>query len=72
VSAPARQKQRIVSPYSYQITQYGAIAQVEYRAEPEALQYRESMTMPDEDYEFIKRTAESVVGESDGSLADEE
>ena len=25
---------------------------VEYRAEPEALQYRESMNMPDEDYEI--------------------
>jgi hypothetical protein len=45
---------------------------VEYRAEPEALQYRESINMPDEDYEFIEHTVESVVGDADASLADEE
>ena len=44
---------------------------VEYRAEPEALQYRESMNMPDEDYEFIGQTVESVTGGADGSPDDE-
>ncbi len=46
--------------------------QVDFRAEPEALQYRESMNMPDEDYEFIGRTAESAMGGANGSLADDE
>jgi hypothetical protein len=46
--------------------------EVEYRAEPEALQYRESMSMPDEDFDFIRHTVESVVGDTDSSLADEE
>ncbi|MGA2031445.1 MAG: GIY-YIG nuclease family protein [Thermoguttaceae bacterium] len=45
---------------------------VDYRAEPEALQYRESMSMPDEDYDFIKRTVESVAGGTDASAVDEE
>jgi hypothetical protein len=45
---------------------------VDYHAEPEALQYRESMTMPDEDFEFIERTVESVVGDADAALGDEE
>jgi hypothetical protein len=45
---------------------------VEYRAEPEALQYRESVNMPDADYEFVERTVESVIGDSNASLADEE
>jgi hypothetical protein len=45
---------------------------VEYHAEPEALQYRESMSMPDEDFDFIENTVESVVGNADGSLGDDE
>lgn len=46
--------------------------EVEYHAEPEALQYRESVNMPDEDYEFIEHTVESVVGDAADSLGDEE
>ena len=46
--------------------------EVEYRAEPEALQYRESMNMPDEDYEFIEHTVESVRGDDGDSFSDEE
>ncbi len=45
--------------------------EVDYHAEPEALQYRESMNMPDEDYEFIEHTVESVMGDSDASPSDE-
>jgi flagellar biosynthesis GTPase FlhF len=45
---------------------------VEYVATPEALQYRESINMPDEDYEFIEHTVESVVGDAGDSFADEE
>jgi hypothetical protein len=44
----------------------------DYQAEPEALQYRESMNMPDEDYEFIEHTVESVISDADSSIADEE
>ena len=36
--------------------------EVDYVAEPAALQYRESMNMSQEDYEFIEQTAESVMG----------
>ena len=46
--------------------------QVDYHAEPEALQYRESMEMPDEDYEFIEQTTESVMGGASDSLPDDE
>ena len=46
--------------------------EVEYHAEPEALQYRESVSMLDEDYDFIEHTVESVVGDADASLGDEE
>ena len=45
---------------------------VEYRAEPEALQYRESMNMPDEDFDFIEHTVESVAKDAGDSLTDEE
>ncbi len=44
---------------------------VDYVAEPAALQYHESMTMGDEDYEFVEQTVKSVVGEDDGALADD-
>ena len=43
---------------------------VDYVAEPAALDYRESISMKDEDYEFIERTVEPLVGEN-GSLADD-
>ena len=46
--------------------------EVEYHAEPEALQYRESMTMPEEDFDFIEHTVESIAGDADTSLEDEE
>ena len=45
--------------------------EVEYVAEPAALQYRESTTMTDEDYEFVEHTVESVMGEEANSAADE-
>jgi hypothetical protein len=44
---------------------------VDYHAEPEALQYRESISMPEEDYDFIEHTVESVVGDADAFVADE-
>ncbi len=50
-------------------SQHGEVA---YRAEPEALQYRESMNMPDADYEFIEHTVESVTGDAGDSFADDE
>jgi hypothetical protein len=46
--------------------------EVEYHAEPEALQYRESINMPDEDFDFIERTVESVTGDTGDALGDEE
>ncbi len=46
--------------------------EVEYHAEPEALQYRESIRMPDEDFDLIAHTVETVVGDADASLGDEE
>jgi hypothetical protein len=46
--------------------------EVEYHAEPEALQYRESISMPDEDFGFIEHTVESVAKDVGDSLADEE
>ncbi len=39
---------------------------VDYIAEPEALEYRESVNMKDEDYEFIERTVQPLVGSDDG------
>jgi hypothetical protein len=45
--------------------------EVQYTAEPEALQFRESQTMSDADYEFIERTVESVTGDGLGSLAED-
>jgi hypothetical protein len=46
--------------------------EVEYHAEPEALQYRESVRMPDEDFDFIEHTMETVAGDADASFGDEE
>ena len=46
--------------------------EVEYHAEPEALQYRESMNMPDEDFDFIEHTVKSVAGEGDGASGDDD
>ncbi|MEN6457644.1 MAG: GIY-YIG nuclease family protein [Thermoguttaceae bacterium] len=45
---------------------------VDYHAEPEAFQYRESIDMPDEDFEFIERTAEAVAGNVDSAVPDED
>jgi hypothetical protein len=45
--------------------------EVEYHAEPEALQYRESISMPDEDFDFIEHTVKSVAGDTGASLEDE-
>lgn len=44
--------------------------EVEYHAEPEAFQYRESINMSDEDYNFIEHTVESVMGDADDSPGD--
>ncbi len=46
--------------------------EVEYHAEPEALQYRESINMSDEDFDFVEHTVESAAEEAGGSLGDEE
>ena len=48
--------------------QHGEVA---YHAEAEARQYRESTNMPDEDYEFIEHTVESVVGDADAFVPDD-
>ncbi|MHB1038317.1 MAG: GIY-YIG nuclease family protein [Pirellulales bacterium] len=45
---------------------------VEYQAEPEALQYRESISMSDEDFTFIEHTVESVMGDDGTAAGDEE
>jgi len=45
--------------------------EVDYVAEPAALQYRETLSMTDEDYEFIEQTVQSVVGDGIGSLPEE-
>ena len=44
---------------------------VDYVADPEALQYRETLDMPDEDYEFIEETAQSLTEDEDDSVVDE-
>jgi len=46
--------------------------EVEYQAEPAALQYRETANMSNEDFDFIERTVESVAGDAGVSLPDEE
>jgi hypothetical protein len=46
--------------------------EVEYRAAAEALQYWERMDIPDEDYQFIEHTVESVRAGNGDSFADEE
>ena len=43
---------------------------VDYVAEPEALEYRESVSMSDEDYEFIERTVQPLV-QGDGSIGED-
>jgi hypothetical protein len=59
----------IESIHSVVESQHGT---VDYEATPEALQYRESVNMPDEDYEFIEQTVKAVLGDAGDSLADEE
>ncbi len=44
---------------------------VDYVAEPEALEYRESVNMPDDDYEFIEHTVQPLM-QSDGSSIGED
>jgi len=45
--------------------------EVEYVAEPEALQYRESMEMSDEDFDFVSKTVESLsLGDEEGFVED--
>lgn len=44
---------------------------VEYTAEPEALEYRESISMKDEDYAFIEQTLEPLIRDESGSLKED-
>lgn len=46
--------------------------EVTYRATAEALQYRESLTMSDEDFDFVERTVESVMRDTGTSFSEEE
>jgi hypothetical protein len=45
--------------------------EVDYVAEPAALQYRESTNMSQEDYEFIEQTAESIMDHGESPSADD-
>ena len=45
--------------------------QVDYVAEPAALEYRERATMPVEDYEFVERTVQSVIDEQGESATED-
>jgi hypothetical protein len=45
--------------------------EVDYVADPEALQYRDTLNMTDEDYEFVEQTVQSVMDEEDVSIADD-
>ena len=49
-------------------TQHG---EVQYVAEPAALQYRESISMSPEDYEVVKSTVQSAIAEH-GELSEED
>ena len=44
---------------------------VDYVIDPEALQYRETLEMPDEDYEFIEGAAQSLSEDEDAAIVDE-
>jgi len=41
--------------------------QVDYIAEPEALQYRDGLSMSEEDQEFVEQTTQLLMGEEDGN-----
>ncbi|MEA1952167.1 MAG: hypothetical protein U9N87_12340 [Planctomycetota bacterium] len=41
---------------------------VDYVADPEALQFRETLEMPEEDFEFIEKTASALVEETGGPI----
>ena len=45
---------------------------MEYFAEPEAFQYRETLNMTDEDFDFVAQTVQSVAGSADGPDGDED
>jgi hypothetical protein len=45
--------------------------EVAYVAEPAALEYRESMSMKDEDYEFVEQTVQTVIGDDGESVAED-
>jgi len=45
--------------------------EVDYIADPEAIQYREGLDITEEDYEFVEGVVQSVIDEEGGSLADE-
>ena len=45
--------------------------EVHYVAEPAALEYRESVSMPDEDYEFVEHTVQTVAGDEGISVAED-
>jgi hypothetical protein len=44
---------------------------VAYVAEPAALEYRESLSMRDEDYEFVERTVQSVIEQKGASVVED-
>ena len=46
-------------------------AEVDYVADPDALQYRESLELTDEDYEFVERTVESLIDDEEDAGVDE-
>jgi len=45
--------------------------EVEFVAEPDALQYRETLSMTDEDAEFVESVVQSVIDDDDGFAAEE-
>ena len=45
--------------------------EVEYVADPDALEYHESVNMTQEDYEFVEETVQSLTDDEDGSVKDD-
>ena len=46
-------------------------AEVDYVADPDALQYRESLELTDEDYEFVEQTVQSLIDDEEDAGVDE-
>ena len=45
--------------------------EVEYVAEPEALEYHNSLNLKDEDFEFMEKTVQSVLGANGVGASDD-